>query len=243
MGFISILWQEYVFFKRKFWSITTGSLIAPVLYLIAFGWGLGGDIRIDGTDYINFVIPGIVALTTMTVSFSTLANPINIARLYEKTFEEFMIAPMNMGVYAAGKITAGALRGLYSGLLIILLAIIFQTGVKINSYFLLILILNCLTFSAIGFIIGILIKSHADMGKFTSFIITPMAFLCGTFFPLEKMPLILKNFIWLLPLTHTSLGLRNSGEDFSSMLIHPLMLLLYLVLASVIGIRYCKKAE
>jgi ABC-type multidrug transport system permease subunit len=41
-----------------------------------------------------------------------------------------------------------------------------------------------------GFIIGILIKSHADMGKFTSFIITPMAFLCGTFFPLEKMPLI-----------------------------------------------------
>ncbi|MDD2234028.1 MAG: ABC transporter permease [Desulfitobacteriaceae bacterium] len=243
MGFSSILWQEAIFFKRKFWSITTGSIIAPVLYLIAFGWGLGGGMRIDGTDYINFVIPGIVALTTMTVSFSTIANSINISRMYEKTFEEFMVAPLNMWVYAAGKITAGSFRGLYSGFLILFLAFLFQTGIKINPYFLFILILNCLTFSAIGFIIGIIIKSHADMGKFTSFIITPMAFLCGTFFPLEKMPFILKNIIWLLPLTHTSLGLRSSGEDFYSMLIHPGILLLYFIVASAAGVRLCKKAE
>jgi ABC-2 type transporter. len=81
------------------------------------------------------------------------------------------------------------------------------------------------------------------MGKFTSFIITPMAFLCGTFFPLEKMPFILKNFIWLLPLTHTSLGLRSNGEDFSSMLIHPGILLLYFLVAAVTGVRFCIKAE
>ena len=243
MGFRSILWQEFILFKRKFWSITTGSMIAPVLYLVAFGWGLGGGMRIDGKDYINFIIPGIVAMTTMTVSFSTIGNAINISRLFEKTFEEFMVAPINMWVYAAGKIAAGALRGLYSGFLIILLAFVFQTRVHINTYFILMIILNCFTFSALGFIAGILIKSHGDMAKFTSFVITPMSFLCGTFFPLEKMPFIFKSFILLLPLTHTSLGLRSSGEDFLSMMIHPLILLFYFVLASGIGIRLCKRAE
>ncbi|CAA7600086.1 Hypothetical protein DEACI_0736 [Acididesulfobacillus acetoxydans] len=42
MGLAAIMWQEYVYFKRKFGSITLGSMISPVLYLIAFGWGLGG---------------------------------------------------------------------------------------------------------------------------------------------------------------------------------------------------------
>lgn len=243
MGFASILWQEYVLFKRKFWSITTGSMVAPVLYLIAFGWGLGGGMSIDGRDYMNFVIPGIVALTTMMVSFSTIGNSINISRLYDKTFEAFMVAPLNMWVYAAGKITAGALRGLYSGFLIIVLALVFQTGLYIDAYFLLIMSLNCLAFSAIGFTAGIFIKSHADMAKFTSFIITPMAFLCGTFFPIEKMPFILKSVIWLLPLTQTSLGLRSSGENIRNMIIHPLMLVLYFIIIFMIGVKYCKKAE
>lgn len=82
--------------------------------------------RIDGSDYISFVIPGIIALTTMTASFSAVGNAINISRLYEKTFEEFMVAPISMLVYAAGKITAGALRGIYSGFLIIILAFVLE---------------------------------------------------------------------------------------------------------------------
>lgn len=243
MGLAAIMWQEYIYFKRKFWSITLGSMISPVLYLIAFGWGLGGGMHVGGGNYIDFVIPGIVALTTMTVSFSTIGNSINISRLYEKTFEEFMVAPLNMWVYATGKIIAGALRGLYSGWLIILLAFVFKTEIYVHTYFILIMSLNCLTFSAIGFTAGILIKSHADMAKFSNFIITPMAFLCGTFFPLAKMSFVLKNLIWLLPLTQTSLGLRSRGENIWAMTIHPLILVLYFLTISMIGVRYCKKAE
>ena len=243
MQFTAILWQEYVIFKRKFWSITTGSMIAPVLYLIAFGWGLGNGIKVAGESYISFVIPGIIALSTMTMSFSTIANNINISRIYDKTFEEFMIAPVNMFVYATGKITAGALRGMYSALLIILLSLIFNTGVHMDSYFILIIVLNCLVFSALGFMAGVVIDSHADMGKFTNFIITPMSFLCGTFFTLDRMPVVLKEFIWLLPLTHTSLGLRSNGEDALNMLLHPLILLLYFVVLLVLGVKVCKKAE
>ena len=243
MGFASVVWQEYILFKRKFWSITAGSMIAPVLYLIAFGWGLGEGMKINGRDYINFVIPGIVALTTMTTSFSTIGNSINISRIYDKTFEVFMVSPINMFTYSAGKIVAGTLRGLYAGSLIIFLALLFMTGVRISAYFIVIMVLNCLVFSAIGFTAGIVIDSHADMAKFSNFIITPMAFLCGTFFPIEKMPYIIKPFIWLLPLTHTSMGLRNSGEDFFNMLIHPMILLIYFLVILSIGVKFCKKAD
>jgi len=243
MQFTTILWQEYIIFKRKFWSITTGSMIAPVLYLIAFGWGLGSGMKVGGTSYVSFVIPGIIALSTMTMSFSTIANNINISRIYDKTFEEFMIAPMNMFIYAIAKITAGALRGMYSALLIIILSVIFNAGVHIDLYFIFIIVLNCFVFSALGFTAGIVIDSHADMGKFTNFIITPMSFLCGTFFPLDKMPFGLKEFICLLPLTHTSLGLRSSGEDALNKLLHPVILLLYLIILLAVGVRVCKKAE
>ncbi|WP_418791893.1 ABC transporter permease [Phosphitispora sp. TUW77] len=243
MQFIAILWQEYVIFKQRFWSVTTGTMIAPVLYLIVFGWGLGSGINIGGGSYINFVIPGIIALTTMNLSFSTVANDINVSRLYSKTFEEFMVSPISMLVYAAGKITASALRGIYSALIIILLALVFKAGLKFDFYFIMMIILNCFVFSALGFSIGLMINSHADMSKFMNFIITPMSFLCGTFFPLDKMPVVLKQFIWILPLTQTSLALRNRGEDIVSMLLPPAILTVYLIIFLIIGVRICKKTE
>lgn len=240
--FSTILWQEMILFRRKFWGITTGSMVSPVLYLIVFGWGLGGVINIGGTPYIQFVIPGIIALTTMNLSFSTVANDINISRMYTRTFEEFMTSPVNMPVFAAGKICAGALRGLYSASIIILLALLVGSGLQVNGYFLMIMILNCLVFSALGLIAGLVIDSHGDMYKFTNFIIAPMSFLCGTFFPVDRMPPGIREFIWTLPLTQTSLGLRASDISLQQGL-PPLILLTYLAVFGFIGIRLCKNAE
>ncbi len=241
--FTSILWQEYVLFKRKFWTITLAAMVSPILYLIAFGWGIGGSVTVEGKSYINFIIPGIIALTTMTVSYNNTGNSINISRIFYKTFEAFMMAPITVASYAIGKIVAGALTGMYSALLIIILSLIAGTGISISPYFILIIILNCLTFSAIGFTVGIFINSHTEMSKFSSFVITPMSFLCGTFFSLDKMPQVIKIIIWMLPLTHTSLGLRNSGKDLMDMIIHPIVLSIYFILIFCIGVMKCKKAE
>ena len=230
-------------FKNKFWSITTGLMIAPMLYLIAFGWGIGNSMTIDGVSYLSFVIPGIIAMSTMTISFGTVANGINISRTYDKTFEEFMTAPINMVSYTIGKIIASALRGMYSAALIISLSLLFRGNVNIDIYFIFIIILNCLVFSALGFMIGMIIDSHADMSKFSNFIITPMSFLCGTFFPLDKMPFLIKDVIWILPLTQTSIALRRNSELFLNPWIHPLILVLYFVILLIIGIKLCTKAE
>jgi ABC-2 type transport system permease protein len=242
MRVMSILWYESIIFKRRFWSITLGMMVSPILYLIAFGWGLGAT-TVNGMSYLSFVIPGIIAMSSMTNSYSTVANNINIARTYDKTFEEFMIAPLNMRSYAFGKILASALRGMYSAVLIVLLCLIFKAGVKFDLYTAGIIVLNCLVFSAMGFIVGILIESHMGMSKFQNFVMTPMSFLCGTFFPLESMPVVLKQIIWILPLSQTSIALRRDSVLFINSWLHPLILVVYFVVLTAIGIRLCKKAE
>ena len=242
MKFGTILWQECVFFKRKFSSITIGSIIGPVLYMIAFGWGLGRGMEVEGMDYMSFVIAGVLAMNTMSSSFSTIANDINISRLYGKTFENFMIAPMNMRTYALARIVAGTFRGIYSAVLILLISIVFRADLRITPYFILLLLLNCLVFSALGFIIGIVIKSHGDMAKFNSFVITPMSFLCGTFFSLEMLPEAVRVVLNILPLTQTVTGLRQT-EFTQASLINIVILIGYFIVFLFIGIRLCKRAE
>lgn len=243
MGFLGILWQEYVIFKRKFWSITSSIIISPILYIITFGWGIGGRVQVNGQHYLQYIIPGIIAMTTMTTSYSSIAVSINMARIYDRTFEEYMIAPINMRTYSLGKIVAAALRGLYSALVIIALICIARININFSIYNLVIIVLNCLVFAAIGFTVGVIIDSHADMGKFTSFIITPMSFLCGTFFPLNKMPYIIRVLIWILPLTHTSTAVRSSNESIINMLIHLSVLVVYFFVLFFLSERLCEKTE
>ncbi|WP_414732385.1 ABC transporter permease [Acetobacterium carbinolicum] len=242
-GLYGILWQEFAVFKRKFVATSISFLISPVLYLVAFGWGLGSGVEIGGVSYMAYIIPGIIGMSTMMTSFNNTANTINISRIFYKTFEDYMISPINMTVYALGKIIAGAFYGIYSATLIIIMVSIFTNDLVITPYFILIALLNCFVFSALGFLIGLLVNSHSDMAKFTSFVITPMSFLCGTFFPIDKMPEVLKWIIYLLPLTHTNIALRTTGESSQQMALHAGILVAYLVVLFVLGARHCKTVE
>lgn len=242
-GLYGILWQEFVVFKRKFVGTTISFLISPILYLVAFGWGLGSGVSIDGVSYMAYIIPGIIGMNTMMTSFSNTANNINISRIFYKTFEDYMISPINMTIYALGKIIAGACYGIYSATLIIVMVTIFTSDLVITPYFILISLLNCFVFSSMGFLIGLLVNSHSDMAKFTSFVITPMSFLCGTFFPIDKMPEVLRFIIYLLPLTHTNIAMRSSGETSAQMALHAGVLVAYLITLFVLGAIHCKKVE
>ncbi|AWW28045.1 ABC transporter permease [Acetobacterium carbinolicum] len=242
-GLYGILWQEFAVFKRKFVATSISFLISPILYLVAFGWGLGSGVEIGGVSYMAYIIPGIIGMSTMMTSFNNTANTINISRIFYKTFEDYMISPINMTVYALGKIIAGAFYGIYSATLIIIMVSIFTNDLVITPYFILIALLNCFVFSALGFLIGLLVNSHSDMAKFTSFVITPMSFLCGTFFSIDKMPEVLKWIIYLLPLTHTNIALRTTGESSQQMALHAGILVAYLVVLFVLGARHCKTVE
>jgi ABC-type polysaccharide/polyol phosphate export permease len=242
MQFGAILWKEWLGFKSKFISISLGTIVGPLLYLIAFGWGLGDSLAINGASYVVFVMPGIIAMNAMTNGFGVIANDINMARIYMKTFEALMTSPIKMSVFTIARITANVLRSLYGAALLFLLSLVFNAPLKIDWYFILVIVLNCYVFSTIGFIAGILVNSHADMAKLSNFVITPMSFLCGTFFPLEKFPVLLRSLFKALPLTQAVRGLREGFVSPES-LVAPLVLFAYIVVLMPIAIRLCARAE
>lgn len=240
MNVLTVVWSEYEIFKSKFWSITSSAMISPILYMIAFGWGLGSELGEGTNAYINYIISGIVGMTSMTASYSAVASSLNTSRIFYKTFEEFMMSPIKPWEYTTGKIIAGVLRGLYSCAIITVIALIFAK-IDVNARFLLSIAANAFVFASLGFIIGMVIDSHTDINKFNSFIITPMSFLCGTFFPVDKMPGILKDIVGILPLSLTNENIRNvTGPNFTRNII---ILLVYLVVFYVLGVRLCNKAE
>lgn len=218
-------------------------MVAPLLYLLAFGWGLGKTVSLDGVAYIDFLVPGVVALSTMNVSFNAVATPTSIARLYDKTLEEYLVAPITMLSFTMGKIIAGALRGLYAAAIILMVAFLFGANFQLNFLFFCLLLLNCLVFSSLGFLVALKIKSHPDMARFNSFVITPMIFICGTFFSLDQVPVILKSIINVLPLTPASQGLRAIALGNVIPWWAPTVQLLYLIVLVILGLRICNKVE
>jgi ABC-type multidrug transport system permease subunit len=238
----AILWKEWKVFANRWASTTLGAIIGPVLYLVAFGWGIGDSLTVDGVGYTAFVLPGIVALNSMTTSYGWVANDINLSRIYAKTFEAVMVAPLRMSSYTLCRIAASALRGLYSAALIILIA--WASGVRLDLgwYFWLTLALNCMVFASIGMIVGCKVDSHADMARISNFVITPMSFLCGTFFPLDRLPAVLRLLFGILPLTQAVEGLRT-GLAAPGGLMPAVTLTAWLAVLIPLAVAVCNRTE
>lgn len=242
-GMRAVLWREYLFFKRRWWTITTGSMVSPLLYLVAFGWGLGKTVNVEGVAYIDFIVPGVVALSTMNVSFNAVATPLSIARLYDKTLEEYLVAPITIYSFAAGKILAGVARGLYAAAILLVISWFFRANFNFNLWFVTLLCLNCLVFSSLGFLVALKIKSHPDMARFSNFVITPMIFVCGTFFSVDRVPSPFSQIINLLPLTPASHGLRAIALGIELPWTVPAIQLAYLAIFVFWGIKSCFEVE
>ncbi|MFZ5595866.1 MAG: ABC transporter permease [Bacillota bacterium] len=216
MDFFTVFWREMLVLKRTLFKFFASRLVSPLLYLVAFGWGLGRSVQVDGGSYLEFVVPGIIALSAMTTSFNYVGTSLNMSRLYHKTLEEYLIAPISASSFVMGKVLAGCFRGVIASLIILGLAFLFGAHIMVNGWFFLVIFLTCFLFGALGVVIAMTINSHEDMANFSTFVILPMSFLCGTFFSSDRLPKVVGYVIDLLPLTHTSHFLRAvaTGGDF-----------------------------
>jgi len=211
-----VLWVDLRFLSRNWAKTLATTLVAPVLYLLAFGYGLGRGVTIDGFSYLEFVIPGIVALTAMTTSFNAAGMKLHVDRLFYRCFDETLMSPVSILSITIGKTLIGVLRGLISTAALLVACFAFSPFFAVNVLFWLTLFVTCFVFSFLGVLVALLAKSHQDMSVFMSLVILPMSFLSGTFFSLNQLPETLQIILSLSPLTHTSLCLRAAalGQPF-----------------------------
>ncbi|QDL09025.1 ABC transporter permease [Brasilonema octagenarum UFV-E1] len=214
----TIFWGDWLELRTKLVQIISSGLISPLIYILAFGFGLGSSIKPgsglsgDYNNYLEFILPGMVALSSMTVSFVGTTFSICGDRLFTKNFEELLLVPVHPLALHIGKMLAGVMRGLMTSLGVILVALVFTRNWNfLNPLFLLILVLSCAVFAGLGVIVGLNVKSLESVGLYNNFIIIPMSFLGATFFDPATLPTALKFVVYLLPLTYASIGLRAAA--------------------------------
>ena len=209
--------SDLYYFKRNFILLTVTSLVTPLLYMFAFGFGVGNSVsEMEGVAYIAFIIPGVVAINTMTSSFNTISHKLMIQKRFYESFDEMMLCPVSKSALILGKCILGVIKGTVSGTILIVMGSLMSSDLLITPQLFGMMIFSSFIFSLLGVAAGILLPDLPWTDAFNSFVILPMTFLCGTMFTLSAVPGWVANIIWALPLTHTSACIRAIalGWDF-----------------------------
>lgn len=241
MGIIAVLWEKWREFRRDFYKITLAATITPLMYLIVFGLGI--QTTSHGEPYLNFLVPGIVAMSTMTGSFSAVAQNMSVQRLYEKALDQVMVSPTPLWQFILGQVIGGSLRGMYAAGIIMLITLPIAADLTFNGWSFLVMFLNGLVFSTIALVLSFLAKSYTDAPRFTSYIIMPMSFLCNTFFSTDQMPMGIRQVVELLPLSQACAMIRSVSAGGSTGAFGWVVLLAYLAIFSAISVAFVYKKK
>lgn len=216
----TVMWRDWIVLRRRLKKFILSRLVTPVLYLVAFGWGLGRNINLASGSYLDFLVPGIVALNTMNVSYMSITG-VHAERVYHKSLEEYLSAPIEPAAFVLGKIFSAVVRALISTALILGVAALF--GASMNFFnepinFLAVVVLNSIIFASVCFCAALKVQTYEELAQVNTYFLLPMSFLCGTFFSTAELPPLVRIVIEILPLTHTSQLLRE-GFNVPSMMI------------------------
>lgn len=236
MGILAVLWEKWREFLRDFYKITLAATVSPLMYLLVFGLGI--QTTSHGEPYLNFLVPGIVAMSTMTGSFSAVAQNMSVQRLYEKALDQVMVSPTPLWQFILGQVIGGALRGMYAAGVILLITIPISRSLVFNGWSFLIMFLNGTVFATIALVLSFLAKSYSDAPRYTAYIIVPMSFLCNTFFSTDQMPMGFRQVIGALPLSRASDMIRRISAGGQPGILGFVVLLIYLVVFAGLSVAF-----
>lgn len=207
-----IIWEELVYWRSKFWLYLATYMLSPLIFLLSFGFGVGQRVRLimpSGVSYLEFLVPGVVALALFNNGVTSVIVRMFYHRLHFYSFEAYRLAPVSTLSLWLGYALSGMLRGLLAGL-VVLGMVIFLVPIRLNWLFIGSMALTSFCFGSFGVLIGLLLRSFDDHALATEFFLVPMTFLNGTLIPVERLPGLLQPIVWLFPLTPAAQLLRTT---------------------------------
>ena len=229
-----VFWRDWIVLKHRLTKYILSRMVSPLMFLIAFGWGLGRSIDVGSGSYLDFLVPGLLAMNSMNISFNSIIS-VHAERIYHRSLEEYLIAPIRPDAFVMGKVAGAVLRGLISSFIIIVLSYLFGAHYMLSPLFLLVLTMNCMIFAEIGFLAAMYISTYEEMSQVNLYVLLPMSFLCGTFFSTAALPGAVRWFVEILPLTHTSHLLRSLGGTGEASMLSLAVVVAYAVLGLMIN--------
>jgi ABC-2 type transport system permease protein len=191
------------------------SIISPVLstslYFVVFGSAIGSRIpQVDGVSYGAFIVPGLIMLSLLTQSTSNASFGIYFPR-FTGTIYELLSAPVSYAEIVISYVGAAATKSIILGLIILGTAALF-VPLRIDHplFMVVFLVLTAVTFSLLGFIIGIWADGFEKLQLVPLLILTPLAFLGGTFYSISMLPPLWQTITLLNPVVYLVSGFRWS---------------------------------
>ena len=196
---------------RTLMQSVASPVLSTSLYFIVFGSAIGSRmVEIDGISYGAFIIPGLVMLSLLSESVSNAAFGIYMPK-FSGTIYEVLSAPVSFVEVVLGYVGAAASKSVLLGLLILLTANLFvDYSIQHPVWMLAFLILTAITFSLLGFIIGILADTFQKLQIVPLMVITPLTFLGGTFYSIDMLPPLWQTITLFNPVVYLVSGFRWS---------------------------------
>jgi ABC-2 type transport system permease protein len=209
IAFQTIVRTEVTRFMRIWIQTLLPSVITATLYYAIFGAFLGNRIGlVHGVSYIAFIVPGLVMMAVITNSYSNVASSFYGAK-FQKSLEELMVAPVPYVVIIAGFVVGGTLRGLITGILSLLVALFFTSlPIAHAGIILVFFVLTAILFSLAGLINGVFATSFDSVMIFPTFILTPLIYLGGVFYPISVLPHLWQTLSLVNPVLYMINGFR-----------------------------------
>ncbi|GHF69113.1 ABC transporter permease [Seohaeicola zhoushanensis] len=203
----------YRYEMMRFFRTLLQSFLSPVistsLYFVVFGAAIGSRIQeVEGVSYGAFIVPGLVMLSVITQSISNASFAIYFPKFIGTTYE-ILSAPVSFLEIVTGYVGAAATKALFIGLVILATSTLFvDISVAHPVAMIAFLLLTCLSFSLMGFIIGIWAKNFEQLQLVPLLIVTPLVFLGGSFYSVNMLPPVWQTIALFNPVLYLISGFR-----------------------------------
>jgi len=231
----------YKYEMLRTWRTLFQSIASPVLstslYFVVFGTAIGSRIQaIEGVSYGLFIVPGLVMLAILTQSIANASFGIFFPK-FTGAIYEVMSAPVSFFEILLGYVGAAASKSFIIGIIILITANLFVDIQVVHPIWMLtFLILTCISFSLLGFILGLWAKNFEQLQIVPLLIVTPLVFLGGTFYSVSMLPPIWQTITLFNPVLYLVSGFRWSFFEVSDVNVWLSLAVMLSFLAICIGI-------
>src|SRR6059058_2546331 len=205
----------YRFEMARTWRTIMQSIISPVistsLYFVVFGAAIGSRIQtVGGIPYGAFIVPGLIMLSLLTQSISNASFGIYFPK-FSGTIYELLSAPVSYLEIVVSYVGAAATKSILLGVIILATAALFvPLRIAHPLWMMLFLVLTAVTFSLVGFIIGIWADGFEKLQVVPLLIVTPLTFLGGSFYSIDMLPPVWQTVTLFNPVVYLISGFRWS---------------------------------
>lgn len=220
------------------------SIVAPVittsLYFIVFGAAIGSRIQqVEGVSYGAFIVPGLIMLNLLTHSISNASFGIYFPK-FVGTVYEVLSAPISTVEVVMGYVGAAATKSIILGLIILITSSFFiDLSIAHPIIMMLFVVLTAMSFSLLGFILGLWADNFEKLSVVPMLVITPLVFLGGSFYSTDMLPPFWQSVSLFNPVLYLVSGLRWSFYEISEVnVMISLMSILAFMLACLSVVFY-----